>query len=114
MEPSPYHRANAKGLVSKQGPTYWRVVDGGEVDGMVGVFEDYLDASLEPTENESEVVYIMLFFPVSRRDQEEHDMTDVTEFLGGQVAYLRENNCRLYFETKLNPPVLEEVNPEDL
>lgn len=118
MSSSPYHQTASKdkeGRSSVPEVKLWKVVDGGEMDGLVGVFEEFLDDLLEPVEESESARHIMLFFPVSRQAQEKHDLVDVNDFLGGQIAYLKDNDYRLYFEIRADKPTLEEVsNPEDL
>jgi hypothetical protein len=118
MSSSPYQRITPKDKEEYQSAPearLWKVVDGGEMDGLVGVFEDFLDELLEPVDGCENAVHIMLFFPVSRQAQEKYELVGVNDFLGGQVAYLRDNNYRLYFEIRADKPTLEEVsNPEDL
>ncbi len=92
----------------------WRVVDEGEMDGLIGVFEDLLDANMDPVDRGEAPMFVLLFFPVSRNAQEKHGMVGANDYIGGIIGLLRDNNYRMSFDYKAGSPELEEVNPEEL
>lgn len=91
----------------------WRVIDGGELDGFVGVFEDLLDADLNPAEKEEDVKFMLLYFPTSRKQQIAHGLLEVNDFFVGTLEYLGENRHRICFDVSGEEVGVEEFYIEE-
>lgn len=89
-----------------------RVCDGGSLDGLIGVVDEFLDASYEAVEAGGHYVFLQLYFPLTERGQSKHGLVGVNDFLPDSLEILRESRGRHAFENIEGN--FEKVNKQEL
>lgn len=87
----------------------FRVVESGEWEGLLGLFEGFLDADLGSVEELPEDGFVQLFFPVGPSAQRKYGLYGVNDYPSGVLAQLRD----LSFVYHFRKDAIEPADPED-
>jgi hypothetical protein len=86
------------------------VTEVGEWEGLIGLFECFLDADLNQVDQKVEGGRVQLFFPVSLKTQQKYGLMGVNDYSSNVLALLHQHNFLYHFDEKH----LDPVNPEEL